>query len=291
MKVTNMVVLLVISVFSVFANSGGYTIDGAGGAVVPVKNNSITMEKEFIYIDVIPEGFNYFRVEYDCIFHFRNKTDPTQEVLIGFPHKYEIYMEQGEEYGDLYQESERNPVVKDFKFRVNGKEVKYEVYPAEANPAFTDVPAYDYVHTAEVHFSPGEEKIIRNSFSMNKIINCIPDPAMGSDENKSVIDYILRTGASWKGPIGSSEITVTFHDRPENTYYVESNIKPDEISGNHDWIVYRFSNFVPDKDIRITFGFSRLSDDETIKQITTYFDKKDFDTVRFLLWKWDVITA
>jgi hypothetical protein len=76
----------------VHADDGSYGVRGESGAVIPVRNNAITMRHEQIDIDVYQLDSKNFRIEYICQFYFENTTESKQDVVMGFPHLLDATM-------------------------------------------------------------------------------------------------------------------------------------------------------------------------------------------------------
>jgi hypothetical protein len=119
MKTKLMILLiLILAAFSLSANDGSYYQIGHGGAVIPIKNNSITMEREDIKISVTEKEFGTHTIDYDCTFNFKNTTGEQQKVLIGFPHKLDsswspAYDEKG---GMTFKPKPADSAINDFTF-------------------------------------------------------------------------------------------------------------------------------------------------------------------------------
>ena len=159
------IIFLILTCYQVLSNDGSYSTQGHGGAVIPIKNTAISMEKEIITIDVRPEKWAHFTAEYDCTFYFTNTTKKSQTVLIGFPHKLDALV--GPDYTNKIYDFVSTPwdiALEDFSFIIDGKEVTFNPLPAEINPDLQEVPAYDVVYSMKVTFQPEEKKIIKNTY-------------------------------------------------------------------------------------------------------------------------------
>lgn len=87
-----LIIILIIYInvsFYLSSNDGSYT-HGAGGVLIPIKNNNISMVEEEINISIEKLSNYSYIVNFHCKFLFKNKTDNDQKVTMGFPVKYGI---------------------------------------------------------------------------------------------------------------------------------------------------------------------------------------------------------
>ncbi|MBN2535428.1 MAG: DUF4424 family protein [Spirochaetales bacterium] len=266
-----------------FPNDGSYTIHGSGGAVFPVENDRIKMNKEVIHIDVYKAKTIYnYMAQYSCTFYFRNLTDQEQEVLLGFPvlHDYDYTGYSGE------TEKSSKPF-RDFAFIIDDRNVDYKVYPNVYNPEKKEVPVYDEVYTAKITFLPGETKIVKNTYSLNKFITRADDPRGGTKTpSNTTLHYILRSGLTWKEPIGVADIIITFHDLPENFMQISGKPAGYAEASNPYTVSYHFENFKPKEDINLNFYYKYLPPDIAVNQINTYYKEGKKDIVLDLFYKY-----
>ena len=82
---TFIILLFLILSLPCFGNDGSYTIVGQGGSLMPIKNYTISMEKEKITIDVYMDYLYSYTLFYRCEFMFLNTKATKQNVLMGFP--------------------------------------------------------------------------------------------------------------------------------------------------------------------------------------------------------------
>jgi hypothetical protein len=161
--------ILVLCATALHANDGAYGIRGEGGAVIPIKNNAITMREEQIDIDVYQVDSINFRIDYTCKFYFENSTNRVQDVLVGFPHLLDASkVPNYTGNGPSMVRNPGGPAVSDFVFNVGGKRVDWDVFPAEQNPSLSNVPPYDVIYAVNVGFAPGKKKLISNTYSINR---------------------------------------------------------------------------------------------------------------------------
>lgn len=152
---------------------------GVGGVIKPMKNHpSIVLRSHVVKIKLTPEY-----ADVDCTFVLHN-TGKATRVLIGFP-------ESGG--GDI--------VVPKMGFRyfrsyVDGKRVQVRVQEQrrESGPD-----GYFRWYLKRVRFGAGQTRVIRNVYRA---------PLGAISTGHDFFDYILTTGASWKGKIGRSDIIV-----------------------------------------------------------------------------------
>lgn len=99
----------------------------------------------------------------------------------------------------------RKPAMSDFTVRIDGQPAKVKVKGTKKGEtgALPGV-QFDRVHTFEVRFAPGERKVVEHSYShRGRILSPM----------HSGVDYILRTGALWKGPIREFDMRLVLKAR------------------------------------------------------------------------------
>jgi len=153
------------------------------------------MVSERIVIDVNKKGASY-----NCTFVFRNE-GPACKVRMGFPDRGEGAEETSyfEQLSEATSKKRPKPVFQDltnFKSYVNGKPVKTEVVPVEEKP--------ESWHVKTVTFGKGQTLTVRDTFSADFGFGLTRN---GAAERRR---YIMSTGASWKGKIGTAEVIVRF---------------------------------------------------------------------------------
>ncbi len=159
------------------ADDGG--IENVGGAARLMKDQGhIRMVAETVRATVSQQ-----RVEVDCVFTMKN-LGPADTVLIGFPDRSS-------------SPDGRVAPMETFRSWVDGVEVECDtlsdVDRGDGNPV------WDYWWTKSVPFEAGQTRIIRDHY--------LAVPGSSAD-GYYWFEYILETGASWAGSIGSAEITV-----------------------------------------------------------------------------------
>jgi hypothetical protein len=172
------------------------SVETVGGAVRLMKTHSaIRMVSETVKARIAPE-----RVEVDCEFLMKNE-GAADTVLVGFPDgAIGPYRGGGEEY-----EIER------FRSWVDGKEVVCRRLP-DADGIHSLVGSW---WTKRVVFPAGALRRIRNSYAVAPAWHPVaPEAETDSIAGHRYFRYILWTGASWKGTIGSASITATVSGIP-----------------------------------------------------------------------------
>jgi hypothetical protein len=152
-------------------------------------------------------------IEVECVFFLTNE-GPSTTVDMGFP--------------DLSWTGGRSAPFPFFESFVNGKKV--EITPTESKDGRGGVL---YWWTKKVSFDSGETKVIRDRYKARPGVN---------STGAGWFDYILYTGASWAGRIGSASIVVTLVDI-EARSLVKVQPSDFEMTGNE--ITWNFSDFEP----------------------------------------------
>jgi hypothetical protein len=240
---------------------------GVGGVIKPMKNHpSIVLRSHVVKIKLTPEY-----ADVDCTFVLHN-TGKATSVLIGFP-------ESGG--GDI--------VVPKMGFRyfrsyVDGKRVQVRVQEQRRD---VDPGGYFRWYLKRVRFGAGQTRVIRNVYRA-------PLGAISTGHN--FFDYILTTGASWKGKIGRSDIIVELSGLK---HVVDLEIRPEGYRRVGNRIVWRLENYEPKENIFIMFfqhyrlhadiGESRIvSRDALIRpQGTLMIDADWFRSIRGVRVAWD----
>ena len=232
-KLFCLISFFILSPLICFADSA--SISGQGNTVKILDNNEIQMVDEIIKMVVKEKEvgdeakWNRDVTEVDVIYTFKNTTDKSVSVRMGFPEKFEYDIESDEKLNDFLVYDENGNAI-DVIFR-NSEEALTE-----------GVNWYIY----NVDFAPYEEKKIQNKYW---IINLIYGGRGG-------FNYILETGASWKGNIEKIDIEIKFEDG--KLIYDVGHIKPSGYVFNkkNNSIEWRLSDIEPTKDDNINIGYS-----------------------------------
>ncbi|BCW96896.1 MAG: copper amine oxidase N-terminal domain-containing protein [Fimbriimonadales bacterium] len=192
---------------------------GVGGVIEPMQSHpSVELRSHRVMVTLTPE---YADVE--CTFVLHN-TGKATSVLIGFP----------ESGGGVDVDPTRG--FERFRSYVDGKRVKVRVINAEKQRD-----SYWRWYVKRVSFRAGQTRVVRNTYRMPLGI-----VSMG----ERFFEYVLTTGASWKGAIGRSEIVVRLVGLDEA---IEWQIRPTGYRRDRDRIVWRLSNYEPKEDLYIRF--------------------------------------
>ena len=173
-----------------FAHGDDGVLGGKGNTVYPIFDTAVTMLGENVTIQVA-EGRSYVR----CEFLFRN-TGKSEKTMVGFPaHGTMPDVEDREGFDD-------DPKLHDFKTFVNGREIPVTLKKGlkeEGNNK--DSMYYPNWYVWELEFKENEiHKVVNTYWVMNSY------DSMGGE----AINYVLRTGATWKGNIPYGRITMAF---------------------------------------------------------------------------------
>ncbi len=142
---------------------------------------SIRMVREEVRIKLYPD-----RAEVDCTFVFKNEGKATT-VQIGFPET----LQEGTDTS-----AQTAPTLRNFRAYLDGKPVSYRILKASERRGEYGI-AYWYVRT--VHFAAGQQRTTRVTYSAE----------LGYDSGgRNLFQYVLHTGASWKGSIGYGRIVI-----------------------------------------------------------------------------------
>jgi len=267
MKAFQLCVSVALATLSVLGWCNDTAVVGIGGVIKPMKNHpSIVLRSHVVKIKLTPEY-----ADVDCTFVLHN-TGKATSVLIGFP-------ESGG--GDI--------VVPKMGFRyfrsyVDGKRVQVRVQEQrrESGPD-----GYFRWYLKRVRFGAGQTRVIRNVYRA---------PLGAISTGHDFFDYILTTGASWKGKIGRSDIIVELSGLD---HVVDLEIRPEGYRRVGNRIVWRLENYEPKENISIMFfqhyrlnadiGESRIvSRDALIRpQGTLMIDADWFRSIRGVRVAWD----
>jgi hypothetical protein len=209
-----------------------YADDGAlgreGDTVYPLSESDVRMAAEEVHLKVGVE-----RTQVDVTFTFVND-GPAREILMGFP----VGTPEGEHQGD--------PELHDFSAWVDGRRMAVKQEPQTAKgPAVVnslgDALRYPAWITWSVPFAAGQTRTVRNTYWGANTHWSNGEVAAG---------YILRTGATWKGAIGSAVITAELDGILPGQLF---GISPTTFRWEGEKLVWRFQDLEPNQDIRLRF--------------------------------------
>lgn len=204
-------VLIVICLYPNVTIADDAAFSGYGADVFPVAESDIKLEYELLTINYQVNSRD--RAEVEALFVFKNE-GKAKTVVIGFPEAL------GSEPA-----FENIPTIFDFKTSIDGRPWETVHQPLQKR---NEEYAFDRVYLWKVHFKAGETHVIRNSYYYRPTVWSTCDWRL---------EYILKTGALWAGPIGKIDIIVKsqipvpwmeFMPYPEEySYFQATNWEPD----------------------------------------------------------------
>jgi hypothetical protein len=182
------------------ANSASY--NGVGGTPLPVANRAIRMVKERIhFIQGCGSKRSWiWKVRARYVFH--NTTDRAIELDLGFPVVAERISGP--------RPRKVNPFSRDLTARVDGRPVTPRLARHGCDRRDRRH-CYDFVYLFPVRFEAGARVSVTYTYAHRS-----------SGDNaweERFVDYILNTGALWKGPIGSMELVFSFRS-PQTSIHI-----------------------------------------------------------------------
>lgn len=231
-----------------------YNLDS--GTVFMIENNSIIMEEEYV---------EYKDGEFKAIFHFKNTLNEKVSCKIGFPvygNANRLGLSSFHPVTDLPFEELKPRIEEYYNFRsyINGNEITRELIPAEKDDN------YDYYFVSTVDFEPDEAIIITDIFNYTPL----KDESSTMDRSYT-INYILKSGATWKDRIGKAVIRIYIPEEPDFCYFFDpqyagrfrkfqiiSDPHPSTILYDDGQTVYEweFFDLEPDFDIKLAYEYS-----------------------------------
>lgn len=195
-------VCIFVSLFPMTVSADDGTLGGTGITVFPIFDTEVEMEEEIIDI-VVRDGCSYVT----CQFFFHNTGEST-DLLVGFPTQYPggyesqeaLDTEMAEEYFDEMYVTQLNW----FRTFVDGERVRVSVKKGlvpEGNN--TEELYFPQWYTWRMHFAANERIKVVNKYWMENSFG---------GESTEWISYILRSGATWKGPIGKITVRMQLED-------------------------------------------------------------------------------
>ena len=209
-------VVLLVCLAPAPARADDGAIEAVGGAVQAMRSHkTIAMESEFVHARVSPDS-----VRVECLFVLHNR-GPATRVTIGFPCR------------SSGADVDHATPFRWFRSYVDGAPVQVRELPDSTLQSYGDFGSW---WVKEVAFASGQTRTLRETY--------VAEPGM-SYPNDHSFEYVLETGATWAGPIGSGDIVVTLEGIPPDS--VDSaNPKPTSQSpGEFRW---HFTNLEPDID-------------------------------------------
>lgn len=191
-----MIAFLALSILA--TNDGGLSYGGTPKLMS--SHPGVRMSKEVIRINVHEEI-----VTADCEFWFSN-TGKACEVRMGFPDRGEGANDPDEELApeDLKAAPPRT-TMSSFRSWIDGKRVYTKLERGEGSG--------QYWHTKFVKFPAGRTVRVRDLYTQSVSGGMISGEDFTKTGYLRQVSYILETGRSWKGTIGSTDVRITFSDK------------------------------------------------------------------------------
>jgi len=252
-KVFNLVTMAIVLIVTLFSFTSVYADDTSLGrtpeGVFPLQENDVIMESEEITVDLEKNHV-------ECIFVFHN-TGKNKNLYMGFPGKMFDTMDNG-------LTNDTNLELSHFKTFIKGKELPVTrekgVQQNNAENSDTldtsntsntsntsDTSQYSEFFTFTVPFEGDEMVTVRNTYDFVPTYDSIGNIFTG---------YVLKTGAMWKGPIGSAK--VTFKLGKIKPYQIEDvKLGGFKFVGND--LVWERNNFEPNYDLSLSYNNYRYS--------------------------------
>ncbi len=154
------------------------------GTPGPVKNDAISMVSEDILIQERTQG----GWQVSSTYVFQNTTDKPVKLSMGFPEM------SGDDPTEFLE----------FKTTVKGEVVKVKTAKSAPFLKLGSAPL-GRVHLFDVDFLPGETVTVAHDYKME-------GGGSVAIAIEKTVQYVTRTGALWKGPIGRAQFTIRTHD-------------------------------------------------------------------------------
>ncbi|OGO90226.1 MAG: hypothetical protein A3F10_06430 [Coxiella sp. RIFCSPHIGHO2_12_FULL_42_15] len=235
--------LLLLFPSVIFANEVAF--GGQGAIPIPMTPSPILLQDAHIVITGNNINSNELdgSWQYACDYTFKNNTDQTVQVKMGFPFPVkdsitEISIPKGQRL------NKGDPMVYDFHVTVEGKPITPTNYRVPVKKALDYKGAYLW----EVTFQPQQILHIHHDYVTGVTVN---------DMGQSFVNYVLQNGGLWqKGKMASATVEVIpntptrfCHEIEEN--HPSTNLPGVKISGDksdrrYQWHLTRFS---PAKDL------------------------------------------
>jgi len=197
-----LLLVLLLTAGTAFADDGPMDVTGTGGAVKPMKSTSIRMAAETV------QAICYSRfAEYKIDFVFDNSKASTQTVVLGFP------------FAGPWDSDDYYHPAAGFQAWQDGRPLTVTLKHGSEAEEPTDF----YTHTAV--FPPGESTItvsyliapytegwVAPSAWADEVQDRTPAVYEGEWIGPSSYDYTLHTGSYWAGPIGTAVLSWTLSD-------------------------------------------------------------------------------
>jgi len=262
--------LLATALISPAWADAGWISGGGNPQLMIEEHKTISMKREVVDVQIGKE-----LITVDCKFEFKNN-GPACKVRMGFP---DIPIETGDDKTD---DGKQFPFFFSYRSYVDGKEVETSVEKGKSEE--DDL----FWHSQDVEFAANAVHSVRDIYTIPAALSV----DYGGNCSRAFY-YILRTGASWQGKIGSGLITIKFDpdilsaplkvvsyekggsvqpkDRPDNMVVYDSNLKAISKANS---IQFRFKNFEPKDDgDNVAIEFGKLSEEEALQYFAALMQK------------------
>lgn len=241
-----------------------------GRTVAPLEETPAVMEAESVTIAPL-EGDSLFppRMRVECVFALHNPTEGSLSLTAGFPLEthfgstyhampdneyYAAFSWEGRDLESLDPDS-FVPDSLDFRAAVDGRElpVRFRFQRSDPDRGLLWRPLSA---VWDMEIPAGETVRLENSYTTAWSYHSI-DPT-----NVWWLDYVLRSGATWSGPIGAAVVSITVPEgipRPcmEDTCIASWLPSPPSAEVSGRTVTWRFSDFEPNFDIGMRIMRSR----------------------------------
>jgi len=234
-------------------DGGGWIV--TGGALQPMQSHpSVRMVSEIVDVKLGGSRGSIGYVYVRCQFEFRNE-GPAQDVVMAFP-------ENSSGYGD----SSATERLKGFKSWVDDKPVQVNYRPSAKNGTFGIAKLYKAWYVKTVHFNAGQTRKVVDMYASGPGVS-----DAGGLPRDYGFTYVLRTGASWKRPIGKATINVDT-SAAGGFYAVKASPKGCKMKGDkYTWVM---SNFEPKQDISLSLSLKKpLLDGKPVRDMNYWISE------------------
>ncbi len=209
-----------------------------GRSVAMTSSGDISMDAESVFIQPSREYYDPWNdgsrwlpmMRVECVFYLVNETDRPQDITVGFPidakfgDSYTVFSDsmlvayfdsvyQGDSLPQWYSTGLRDdsgvvdelPQELEFTAQADGEslDVHYRRCAYDLHDKMIHMPV---VALWRMHFQPGQTRRLVNTY------NTSWDYFAGGVWSDYTVRYVLTTGSTWKGPIGSAVITLVVPD-------------------------------------------------------------------------------
>jgi hypothetical protein len=211
-----------------FLSDNGYT-------VYPINTDAVRMVSEHIKA-TINKGHPSAVVQ--CDFVFKNTAGETVKALVGFPTRVYDPSEESTSKPFSYFESTINGRSAPVRLR---KEIVSDMPAATDDSHSKEKHPLRYWYTWEVVFPPHKKLRLHNRYSTSFSTDSV---------SGQWFEYILTTGANWKGPIGHVIVEVSYESKDDLWDRVVK-VSPEGFTIKENTIKWEFRNHVPRQNIKV----------------------------------------